>query len=270
LRAKAWGFTVRLRSDASDLVVKVASPDLFPDAASVYEILGRAQELGVGQPVMSWRTSQHGVTVFPFISDEELSMHRAVEAARDFGKIQHAVSQVSPHNVKMIETAQVVDDVVSDCEGLSTECVHLLMDNAESLRNISRTLDREAPRSLDHPDLNFSNVLVRPSGELAFIDWEEATWSCALFSLDRLLDDIPDEDHRQAARDAYVLGVSGGVNISEMRRLLELALIIVPLRRAKEARDFADGVGRLDRHTRFVETLIQTCLTRLRASNQTF
>jgi len=133
-------------------------------------------------------------------------------------------------------------------------------DRLDVFQELANQLQEHCFRSLDHPDVNPTNVVATSDGSYHIIDWEEAAVGCPLFSLDRVLDSIPSGDDalETDVRDAY-LEALGACD----RSMLRVAAVLVPLRRALEARQFARAVGRADPHTRFTARLIATSLERL-------
>ena len=134
------------------------------------------------------------------------------------------------------------------------------------LRHHAELLAEVLPLSVDHPDLNNTNAIVT-NASVTLLDWEEATVGCPLFTLPRLLADADSETTRAAMIDAYLDALFGGRSRGT-RRLLDLAMIVTPLKLAIEARDFARKLDFPHPHTNLTEQYVTESLTRLRSTDR--
>jgi aminoglycoside phosphotransferase (APT) family kinase protein len=138
-----------------------------------------------------------------------------------------------------------------DLSDQPVELVQWLRDAQPALQ-----LDADAlaaiPPSLDHPDVNGSNAIMRDDGSAILIDWEEATVGCPLFSLDRLLSDARELSAVETVMDVY-LDTLGAGGLEQVERALRL----VPLKLAREFRAYARALGWSHPHTRLTTLLLE-------------
>ena len=110
----------------------------------------------------------------------------------------------------------------------------------------------DVPRSLDHPDVNVSNAIIKDNGHATLLDWEETTIGCPLFSLDRILDDAHKLSAVETARKVY-LDTFPAVGLEQ----IECAMRLVPLKIAYECRAYARTLGWSRPHTRLTTLLLE-------------
>ena len=121
---------------------------------------------------------------------EQVGTIGALEAtARELARVQAAVARLDLSGLPVCEVRSVPGALLED--DLSDQPVELVQWLREAQPALQRDADAlaEIPLSLDHPDVNGSNAIMRDDGRAVLLDWEEATAGCPLFSLDRLLDD---------------------------------------------------------------------------------
>ncbi len=142
----------------------------------------------------------------------------------------------------------LLEDDLSD---QPVELVQWLRDAQPSLQLDADAL-ADIPLSLDHPDVNGSNAIIRKDGRAILLDWEEATVGCPLFSLDRLLDDAHTVSAVETVRDVYLdtLGACGSEQF-------ERAMRLVPLKLALENRAYARALGWSHPHTRLTTLFLK-------------
>jgi hypothetical protein len=117
------------------------------------------------------------------------------------------------------------------------------------------------PMSVDHTDLNDTNGIVRRSGRVVIVDWEEAVLACPFYSLDRLLDDARKRGVARAVTSAYLSSLPWGT-LPERRRALHLALALAPLKATHDAREFFQRIGRLHPPQRLTASMLTTAFGR--------
>ncbi|MCP4594795.1 MAG: hypothetical protein GY842_29030, partial [bacterium] len=150
-------------------------------------------------------------------------------------------------DVRRVPGALLEDDLSDQ----PVELVRWLRDAQPALQLDADAL-ADIPPSLDHPDVNGSNAIMRDDGSAILIDWEEATAGCPLFSLERLLSDAHELSAIESVRDVYLdtLGAGGAEQV-------ERAMRLAPLKLARECRAYARALGWPHPHTRLTTLLLE-------------
>lgn len=262
LRTKSWGVTARFGS----VVFKASFIPLYPQAAKVQRVLEQvapdatSRLLGGlecdGQLWSAYENVQ-GQTAEAVGTNSVLSAI-AIQLAR----VQSAAAKTNLDGIQSFIPRNIPGALVGDLQDQPEELAVWLRDSLSRLTYIAETLSA-IPSSLDHPDMNSSNAIVRPNGSIVLIDWEEATVGCPLFSLDRLLMDARDAGCETQVAEAYRTAYPGITP-----EMLVNAAILAPLKLAIEARAFARGLALGHPHTKYTTDLLQ--LSRSRYSQKTF
>lgn len=252
LRNKLWGFTALFTAARREVVVKVAAPPLFPDAAKVHTAAHAVAPEAVPE-LLAWgdRGAQHW-SLFANVGgvDARGSGAEAVlGTAEVVAAIQAAIALDLPPNLPTVPAASVAT-LLSDLEDLPVELVTELDERRVQLLTWGQELDTLVPLSLDHVDLHLENVLRTLEGRFVVLDWEEAVISCPLFSFNRLRIDAVDHGIAGLAERLYLQRLLPTLEVTQQRRAMELANVLAPLKLAHEARRFAADLGWSNRHTR--------------------
>ncbi len=252
LRSKQWGVTARFGS----VVFKASFTPLFPQVINVHALLARIVPEGAPRLIASemvdgqlWTLSEHleGATA------EEMGTIGALEAtARELARVQAAVAKLDLSHLPVFDVRRVPGILLED--DLSDQPVELVqwLRDAQPALQLDADALADLPLSLDHPDVNGSNAIIRDDGRAILLDWEEATVGCPLFSLDRLLDDAHGLSVVETVRDVYLdtLGAGGPEQV-------ERAMRLVPLKLACEFRAYARTLGWTHPHTRLTTRLLE-------------
>jgi aminoglycoside phosphotransferase (APT) family kinase protein len=184
---------------------------------------------------------------------EEMGTIGALEAtARELARVQAAVAKLDLSHLPVFDVRRVPGVLLEDdLLDQPAELVQWLRDAQPALQLDADALT-DIPLSLDHPDVNESNAIIRNDGRAILLDWEEATVGCPLFSLDRLLDDAHGLSAVETVRDVYLdtLGAGGPEQV-------ERAMRLVPLKLAYEFRAYARALGWTHPHTRLTTRLLE-------------
>jgi len=252
LQTKRWGVTARFGS----VVLKVSFTPLFPQVIDVHALLERIVPEGGPRLIASEMVDGQLWTLFEYLQGptaEEVGTPGALEAtARELARVQAAVAKLDLTRLPVIDIRRVsgilLEDDLSD---QPVELVQWLRDTQPALQ-----LDADAlahiPLSLDHPDVNPSNAIMRGDGSVTLLDWEEATVGCPLFSLDRLLSEAHELSALETVTDVYLdtLGAGGSEQV-------ERAMRLVPLKLAHEFRAYARALGWPHPHTHLTTLLLE-------------
>jgi len=252
LQTKRWGVTARFGS----VVLKASFTPLFPQVVDVHALLERLEPGGAPRLIASEMVDGQLWTLFEHLQGataEEVGTPEALEAtASELARVQAAVAKLDLTRLPVIDVRRVpgilLEDDLSD---LPEELVQWLRDAQSALQ-----LDAEAladiPLSLDHPDVNASNAILRDDGSATLLDWEEATAGCPLFSLDRLLSDAREHSAVETVMDVYLDTFHMG-GLEQVDRAMRL----VPLKLAHEFRAYARALGFSNPHTRLTTLLLE-------------
>lgn len=273
LQVKRWGGTAVFEVDGAPVVVKHAEPALFPEAAAVHAAVRRvcpdrtapllAHGAGPG-----WQRSVFGFVPGP--TAEEAGQHTLVAVAAALGQVQAAFATADQFGLPSYPIDAMPDTLAEDLAGTGDQNPALLDEFLAALpvlRHYAELLAEALPLSIDHPDLNHSNAIV--NGEsVVLLDWEEASVGCPLFSLPRLLADADDPATRADMIDAYLEALFDGRSPGT-RRLLDLAMVVTPVKLAVEARAFARALNFPNPHTNLTARLLTESLTELATGRPT-
>jgi aminoglycoside phosphotransferase (APT) family kinase protein len=252
LQTKRWGVTARFGS----VVLKASFTPLFPQVTDVHALLERIVPEGAPRLIASEMVDGQLWTLFEHLhgpTAEEVGTPGALEAtARELARVQAAVARLDltrlpAFDVRSVPGALLEDDLSDQPVGL----VQWLRDAQPALQLDADAL-ADVPPSLDHPDVNGSNAIMRDDGRAILLDWEEATVGCPLFSLDRLLGDAHELSAVETVRDAYLDTLRAGGP-----EQLERAMRLVPLKLAHESRAYARALGWATPHTRLTALLLE-------------
>jgi hypothetical protein len=292
-QAKEWGVTASFAAagaQAREVVFKAAAHPLFVAAPHIYELLSRSCAGSVPE-LLAWTQPRLGQTWSLFAAFEGPTIQALhtpaalLQLVRVFARIQTQVAvlpaaaldglpRTPPGNIPayfdavLLELRERQQPLWRGRASQLAQQFHLPDDAAERLvafraqvqRWTEELLGSALPASIDHVDLHWENAVVQPNGRILIYDWEEATISCPLFSLDRLLNDARELDLGEAAawcaaadqrgltptehalRNAYLDALPWGTR--EMReRAFDLALCLAPIKTAYETMAFADALG---------------------------
>jgi len=142
----------------------------------------------------------------------------------------------------------LLEDDLSD---QPVELVQWLRDAQPALQLDADAL-ADVPPSLDHPDVNGSNAIMRDDGSAILLDWEEATVGCPLFSLDRLLDEAHQLSAVETVTEVY-LDTFRADGLEQVERAMRLS----PLKLAHEFRAYARALGWRHPHTRLTTLMLE-------------
>ena len=251
LQVKSWGVTARFK----DVVLKASFTPLFPQVIDVHSVLERAMPANVPQLIASKRVGGQLWTLFEYIpgrTAEEVGTPDALAAtARALAMVQTEAAKHDLHRIPSIDVKTVPRLLLEDLEDQPAELVDWLSDAQSDLQADADALE-SIPPSLDHPDVNSSNVILCGAGRVVLLDWEEATIGCPLFSLDRLLQEAREHSAIESVLNAYLDAFP-----CVQREDVERAMRLVPLKLAVEARAFAKGLGWPHPHSRYTTRLLE-------------
>lgn len=264
LQVKRWGGTALFEADGEPVVVKHAQPPLFPDAVAVHGMVHRvcpdatAPLLAYGDGP-GWQRSVFGFVDGP--TAEERGPHALVAVGAALGRAQAALAGTDLFGLPAYAVDTVPDTLAEDvtaADDLNPALLAEFVTVLPVLRHYAELLAEALPLSIDHPDLNNTNAIVREQS-IVLLDWEEAAVGCPLFSLHRLLADTDDRCLQERIADAYLNELFGGPTPGT-RRLLDLAMIVAPLKLAVEARAFARALDFPHPHTGLTTRLLTEAL----------
>jgi aminoglycoside phosphotransferase (APT) family kinase protein len=252
LQTKRWGVTARFGS----VVLKASFTPLFPQVIEVHALLERIVPEGAPRLIASEMVNGQLWTLFEHlqgVTAEEVGTPGALEAtARELARVQAAVAKLDLTRLPEFSVRRVpgvlLEDDLSD---QPVELVQWLRDAQPSLQIDAEAL-ADVPLSLDHPDVNASNAIMRDDGRTILIDWEEATVGCPLFSLDRLLSEAHELSAVETVRDVYLDTLRAGGS-----EQVERAMRLVPLKLAHESRAYARALGWPHPHTLLTTRLLE-------------
>lgn len=265
LRVKSWGVTALFEVDGRPVIVKHTSPVLYPHAGAIHRAVQRAcphatAELLAHADDPAWQRS-----VFAFVSGptvEQAGPAALVEQARTLGELQSRLADTDLSGLPQYDLDAVPETLLSDLSRAADVDEELVTELRSHVRTLQRGVDElkaAVPLSLDHPDIQGTNGIVRDDGSVVVLDWEEARVGCPLLSLDRLVQEGDETGNTPEVLTAYLDAVSWGQG-----HLAEVALQIAPLKLAIEAREYARARQLPHPHTKYTTTLITRSLSRLR------
>jgi hypothetical protein len=295
-QAKAWGVTASFVAAGStpersrEVVFKASLLPLFARAPHIYALLTERCP-GTTPELLAWTSPHPGQTwslFSPFEGEtieEEHTLDALLAMARTLADIQSTFARL-PEQQQATLPRMSIEDLPAWFErvlrDLRERQAPLWRGNAHDLAAQFGLPDDPAdqlatfrpqvsawshallaaniPQSLDHVDLHWGNAIQQPNNAVLIYDWEEATLSCPLFSLDRLLNDARELDLGEEAawssytnrplytpselalRNAYLHALPWGVR-SDRARAFELAMLLAPIKTAHESLIFADALG---------------------------
>lgn len=267
LRNKLWGCTASFAAGEDHVVLKIASPPLFPNAHLAHDAAHVAAPDAVPE-LLRWEKRD----------GQCWSLFRFVEGApaRTFGAdavlgvvdvvagIQRRIAGELPVGVSVVP-AGAVAALLTGLDDQPSSIVGALDEKRDALARWGEELDSLVPLSLDHVDLHLGNALRATAGTFVVLDWEEAVVSCPLFSLERLRIDADDHGIAALAERAYLHRLLPDLDEGAQRRAIGLARVLAPLKLAYEARTFARGLGWSDPHSRLTTRYITVSLDAIAA-----
>jgi aminoglycoside phosphotransferase (APT) family kinase protein len=252
LQTKRWGVTARFGS----VVLKASFTPLFPQVIEVHALLERIVPEGAPRLIASEMVDGQLWTLFEHLQGataEEVGTPGALEAtARELARVQAAVAKLDLTRLPVFDVRSVPGALLED--DLSDQPVGLVrwLRDAQPALQLDADALADVPPSLDHPDVNGSNAIMRDDGRAILLDWEEATVGCPLFSLDRLLSDAHELSAVETVRDVYLDALRAGGP-----EQVERAMRLVPLKLAHEFRAYARALGWPNPHSRLTTLLLE-------------
>ncbi|MFI6831283.1 hypothetical protein ACIBG5_29565 [Kribbella sp. NPDC050241] len=265
---KRWGATGLFEVDGEYVVVKHASPVVYPHAAAVHRAVERAYPQATAALLAH---DDHPVwqrCVFAFVGGptvEKTGPAALVTQARTLGEVQSAMADAELSGLPHYDLSAIPETLLTDLSrvaDLDDELVAGLRRHLPTLQRGIEELTAVVPSSIDHPDVQGTNGLVRDDGSVVLLDWEEARVGCPMLSLDRLLQEADELGNVPDVLSAYLDAVPWG-SAAERRRLAGIALQVAPLKLAVEAREYAQLLDLPDPHTRYVTRLVTRSLSRI-------
>jgi hypothetical protein len=278
LQAKDWGVTAVFATDSLAfperlVVFKACCVSIFRDAPRIAEILDRSCPGHVPR-VLAWRQDHAQTwTLFqPFSGPTAKSVgtpQALIDLARTMAYIQVTVSErrselESLTHLRVREIPTLLESVLAYVrekherywvgqEGPRAELMPDLPRVLERARAFHSLVERWAeelaadgwPDSLDHPDLHADNAVIQPDGRLLIFDWEEAIVTLPFLSLGELLANASTYSNTTVAsvRRAYLEALPWG-SFVQRARALDLALLLLPIKKAHEYRQLDRAIGR--------------------------
>jgi thiamine kinase-like enzyme len=263
-----WNLTARFRANDLNVVFKATAQGLFPQSVPVQEIVARAFP-DRAPAVLAHRERDDQIWfLHEWVEGRTLRQQATVDGlasvARALAEVQVAAASLDLSGLPRIRPSEVPALLLED--GLRDQPPRLVrwLERAQPWLQ-ARAGELEAfPLSLDHPDVNAWNALIRPDGQVVFVDWEETIVSSPFFSVERLLGQVGDDAVGELAA-AYVEGLPWETERTRWSAL-QAALCLTPLKAAYEARVFARRLGWDDPHTEWTTLLIADASERSRRS----
>ncbi len=265
-----WNLTARFRADGLDVVFKATAQGLFPQSISVQQLVARSFP-GRTPKVLAHREADDQVWfLHEWVEGRTLRQQASVDelasVARALADLQVTAASLDLSALPVIRPSEVPTLLLED--GLGDQPARLVrwLERAQPWLQ-ARAAELEAfPLSLDHPDVNAWNALIRPNGQVVFVDWEEAIVSSPFFSAERLLGQAEDEDAIEALAVSYIERLPWGT-ARERWSALQSALCLAPLKGAHDSRVFARRLGWDDPHTAWTSQLIGDARDRSRRAS---
>jgi len=257
LRIKNWGVTARFGS----VVLKVAYTPLFPQVVGVHKVLELIEPKAAPSLIAHHERDGQHLTLFEFLpgvtAEDTGTSEALVAVAGELARVQTAASKLDLSGLPVLPVEEIVNLLLEDdLSDLPIELVQWLR-KAESAFRLDASALAESPLSLDHPDVNASNAMVQPDGDIILLDWEEATVGCPFFSLDRLLGEAREQSVVNPVCEAYLENLPWGT-----REGLERAMRLVPLKLAWDNRTYARKLGWSNPHTTLTTAFLKLARTR--------
>jgi aminoglycoside phosphotransferase (APT) family kinase protein len=252
LQIKQWGVTARF----GGVVFKASFTPLFPQVIGVHDLLERIVPEGAPRLIANEMVEGQLWTLFEHLQGataEEVGTPTALEAiARELARVQAAVAELDLTRLPVIDVRRVPSALLED--DLSDQPVELVqwLRAAQPALQLDADALAEVPLSLDHPDVNVSNAIIRDDGRAILLDWEETTVGCPLFSLDRLLSDANEHSAVETVTDVYLDTFHAG-GLEQVERAMRL----VPLKLAYESRAYARALDWPHPHTRLTTLFLE-------------
>jgi len=265
LQVKSWGVTALFEVDGTYVVVKHTAPVLYPQAGAIHRAVQRVHPRATAELLAHADDPAWQRSVFAFVSGptvEKAGPAALVEQARTLGELQSRLADTDLSGLPQYDLAAVPETLLSDLSTAADVDEELVTELRSHARTLQRGIDELAaavPLSLDHPDVQGTNGIVRADGTVVVLDWEEARVGCPLLSLDRLLQEADEMGNTPEVLTAYLDAVPW-----DQRHLTEVALQLAPLKLAVEAREYARVLRLPHPHTRYTTRLITRTLARLR------
>ncbi|TCC50960.1 hypothetical protein E0H75_12480 [Kribbella capetownensis] len=265
---KRWGATGLFEVDGEYVVVKHACPVVYPHAAAVHRAVERAYPQATAELLAHDDDAVWQRSVFAYVSGptvETVGPAALVTQARTLGEVQSAMADVDLRGLPQYDLTAIPETLLADLSrvaDLDDELVAGLRRHLPALQRGIEELTAAVPISIDHPDIQGTNGLVRDNESVVLLDWEEARVGCPMISLDRLRQEADEVGNVPEVLAAYLDALPWGT-AAEKRHLADIALQVAPLKLAVEAREYARIIGLPHPHTRYVTTLVTRSLSRL-------
>lgn len=274
LRVKSWGVTAEFVVDGRPIVVKHSQPVLYPQTRSIHTALEAVCPDAI-PPLLAF-AEEHGWqrTAFAVVAGktvQDAGGSALVDIASALGRVQVEFARSGDGGglptYDLLSVADTLADDVGRTGDVDPRLVTALVEALPTLRRRAEELV-QAPVSIDHPDVQDTNALVRDDdASIVLLDWEEAMVGCPFFSLHRLLRDAELVHLTGPVRRAYVDSLQAWGDERTLDRWIELALALAPLKLAGEARSFARALGLQQPHSKYTTRLITDCLQKLTTSS---
>ncbi len=273
---KEWGVTAQFalpQGDPTEVVFKASFLPIVSHAPLVYGLLADHCPRNVPSVLASEARRSATFALFRVFTGPEVGSLRSLAAltaiARTMARIQVVLAEsVDPRKDLLPRTPVPAipgffEGLIQDIQrrylaiwnangGAMAKRFGVPTDLLERLTSFRRSVNQWAnelaaggwPETIDHVDLQETNAVVQPDGEILIYDWEEAVISSPFFSLDRLLEDARQfgEAGEWAVRDAYLATVPWNAPV-DRRRAFDLAMCLGPIKTAHESKVFAEARG---------------------------
>ena len=263
LQAKEWGITLRFDTHDGAVVFKASFPVMFPSSPQIARALYAIAPEHTPQLISSCERDEQQWELFHFVDGtvvQTLGPEVFPDVASTLAHVQAVASEADLSSLPSLPVARVPSLVLSDIADQPAE-LRQRLERARAKLDAWAIELADWPTSIDHPDMNMSNAILRPAGGIVIVDWEEATVGCPFLSFDRLLLDTRTADAAAAATDHY-LDALPWRSRPEREQALRRALALAPLKLAIEARQWARLMGRATPHTAFTSQLLRRALDR--------
>ncbi len=263
LRAKEWGITLRFDTHDGAVVFKASFPVLFPSSPQISRSLSVIAPEHAPQLISSCERDEQQWELFHLIDGtvvQSLGPEVFPDVASTLAHVQALASEADLSSLPSLPVTAVPSRVVGDIADQPVELRQRLERAQPKLEAWAIEL-ADWPTSIDHPDMNMSNAILRPGGGIVIVDWEEATVGCPFLSFDRLLLDTRTADASAATTDHY-LDALPWRSRPEREQALRRALALAPLKLVIEARRWARLMGRATPHTAYTSQLLRRSLDR--------
>src|SRR5207248_4063433 len=164
LYAKAWGSTILCHAGETPLVLKIANPVVFPEASAVYRLLGN---IAPDRTVRFHGAASFGpaeCSLFEYLAGqtaEELPLRTGlVPTVEILGTVQRLVAKTGMDSLPGYSIAAIPTALATDVDDQSPEVRTGLSDRLAALEELARQVEARCFLSLDHPDVNPTNVIL--------------------------------------------------------------------------------------------------------------